>query len=139
MPKPKPKPRPKPYYITLVLTVLLAGCVSTAPLQTPVVVENESTEAKALRLAHVAVNEASAALTALNNVIGSNAESGVWTKAQAQSYLDTSKEYGKQVYRARVLLSMGNPLEARTQAELVKSMIMILHKKVAEAARKEGG
>lgn len=122
----------------LALVFALGGCVSTAPLQTPAVIENESPAAKALRLAHVAVNEANAALTALNNVIGSNAEAGVWTKAQAQGYLDQSKEYGKKVDGARAALRLGNLTEARSQAELVKSMILLLHRKVAEQARKEG-
>jgi outer membrane biogenesis lipoprotein LolB len=123
-------------FCLIVASTLLSGCISTAPLQAPVVIDNESPQAKALRLAHVAVNEANAALTALNNVIGDNAESEVWTKEQAQAALDESKAYGKTIDRARAALALGDLSEAKTQADLAKTLILALHKRVAQEARK---
>src|SRR3990172_2871109 len=98
--------------IVACLVALLSGCAGMGsivePLHDTPAIEAESPQAKALRLAHAAVNEADAALFALDKVIGANAEAGIWTKAQAQGYLDQSKEYGARVDKARDALRIGN-------------------------------
>lgn len=107
------------------LLLLLVGCAAL----------HEQQSTKPQDIARVAVDEANAALTALNRVISSNVKNGVWTKPQAQSFLDTSKEYGKQVDRAREALRLGDFTDAEARAKTVKALIIVLQRKVAEAGR----
>jgi len=126
--------------LALFLILLLAGCAGmsgmTQPLHAPVAVTNEDSAVKAYRVAHEAIDEANAALNALNITIGNNAASGVWTKEQAQDYLDQSKAQGKKLDVAREALRFGNLADANTQAELVKTLLLNLQRKVAAEARK---
>ena len=128
------------HLLAVLLLAFTVGCGTvgglTRPVHAPTTIENEAPMAKALRLAHIAIDEANAALTALNVTIGNNAAAGVWTKDQAQGYLDLSKMYGAKVDAAREALRLGNVADATSQAELVKTFILMLHKKVAEEARK---
>ena len=69
------------------LALLLGGCGTWQAITQPVHSEKAvSTEPPAVRAARVAIDEANASLTGLNNVIGQNVEAKVWTKAQAQAY-----------------------------------------------------
>jgi len=122
----------------IALAALMGGCAVVQGLTQPLHGDKAvTTEAPAVRAARVAIDEANAYLTALNKVIGDNAATGVWTKEQAQVYLDESKAYGKRVDNARELLRGGLLTDAQSQAEVVKALILTLHKRVAEAARKE--
>jgi len=122
----------------IILALALGGCGTLQGMSEPLHGDQAATtEAPAMRNARVAVDEANASLTALNKVIGDNAETGVWTKAQAQGYLNDSKAYGKKVDAARELLRGGLLVDAKSQAEAVKALILVLHKRVADAARKE--
>jgi len=122
----------------LALAALLSGCGTWQALTQPVHGDKAvTTEAPAVRAARVAIDEANASLTGLNNVIGQNVEAKVWTKAQAQAYLDQSKDYGKKVDDARDFLRGGLLTEAKSQADAAKSLILILHTRVAAEARKE--
>ena len=128
-------------YFLLVLFVCLTGCAATAgmfqPLHTPVAVENEDAAVKAYRLAHNAIDEANAELTSLNRVIASNATAGVWTKSQAQGYLNQSKDFGKKVDKAREAMRLGDLNDANVQATALKALIVQLQIEVAKKARKE--
>lgn len=116
----------------LPLVFVLSGC----PAVTGGAVHSKpSTESTVVAGARTAVDEANAALTALNNVIGQNVVDGVWTKPQAQTYLDKSKAFGKQADDARALLRAGDPLKAENQAKLLRQAILVLHKEVAQQAR----
>ena len=116
----------------------LGGCGVMQELTQPLHGDTALTaESPQMRAARIAVDEANASLTALNIVIGDNADTGVWTKSQAQGYLDDSKKYGEKVDKARDLMRDGLLSEAKSQAELVKSLILTLHKRAADAARKE--
>lgn len=121
----------------LLALLILPGCAElTAPLHAPTAVANEAPAAQAQRLTREAIDEANAALTALNRTITQNA-GDVWSKAQAQAYLDQSKALGARVDQAREALRLGNLAEAKNQAELVKQAILALHAKAAAEARKE--
>lgn len=124
----------------LLIMPLLGGCPAVTgifqPLHTNVVVENEDAAVKAYRLAHEAIDEANSILFAVDKTIGNNAEAGVWTKAQAQAYLDQSKDYGKKLDKAREMMRVGNLADAKSQADAIKSFVLILQKEVAKAARK---
>lgn len=116
-------------FVLILGTLALPGC-QMQPLR-----EKPTAEAAAVQNARTAIDEANAALTALNTVIAQNAVDGVWTKAQAQSYLDKSKGYGKQADQARALLRAGDPLKAENQAKLLRQAILVLHREIAQQAR----
>jgi hypothetical protein len=134
------------FLASLALAVFVAACVascaggglpgvSTQPLHAPVVVENEDAAVKAFRLARNSVDEANADLTALNRVIASNATAGIWTKSQAQGYLNRSKDFGKQVDQARAALLVGDLNDATVKAAAIKALIVQLQLELAKAAR----
>jgi hypothetical protein len=111
----------------------MSGC-STSPLHKPTT-EALTPVQQAQKAARIAVDEANAALTALNRTIAANVKEGIWTKEQGQSALDESKAHGKNVDRAVTALEAGLYLDAQNQAELAKRVILSLHKKAAERAR----
>jgi len=125
---------------TWVLLVLLAGCgvggvLNVEPLHTPIVVESEDAAVKAFRIARNAVDEANAELTAVNRVIDSNAKAGIWTKEQAQGYLNQSKAFGRDVDKAQDSLLLGNLNDASVRAAAIKALILQLQLEVAKMAR----
>ena len=71
-------------------------------------------------------------------MIRGNIKDQIWTKEQAQSYLDKVKLYRKDVDRAQEAVDAGNFITANGQANAVRSLIVILHREVAAQARKEG-
>ena len=85
--------------------------------------------------AQLAVNEANLSLAAAANVIASNVKDKVWTKQQAQSHLDKVKDLSRQVDRAQELIRFGDFTGGRTQAEIVKAGLVILHREIAAKAR----
>lgn len=86
-------------------------------------------------IAQAAINEANATLTAINSTIASNVKEGIFTKAEAQDYLNQSISYGKRVDQAKALLDSGNISDAKTQADILQSLILSLQRKVAEKVR----
>jgi soluble cytochrome b562 len=87
--------------------------------------------------AQASINEANLALTAAANVIAQNVKDRIWTKAQAQGYLDKVRTYANQVDRAQQLVRLGDFAGGKTQAEAVKALIIVLHREAAAAARKD--
>jgi hypothetical protein len=83
------------------------------------------------------VNEANLGLTAAANIISSNVKDGIWTKAQAQGYLNKVRDYSRQVDRAQDLIRLGDFAQGKTEAEAVRSLIVLLHREIAAQARKE--
>lgn len=122
----------------VVLFALLPACSILGPLE-PISQPNVPTSLpEAGQQAQNAVNEANLSLAAVANVIAANVKDAVWTKAQAQGYLDRVKDYAKKMDRAQELVNLGRFTEGKTQAETVKALILILHREVAAQARKEG-
>jgi soluble cytochrome b562 len=120
------------------LPLLLLACAGlTDPLHGKPVPTDETPAQKALREAHSAIDEANAALIALNRTISNNVKSQVWTRLQAQAYLDQSVEYGSKLDKAKNLLLLGNIADAKQQAAAIKLLILELHKEVAAKAGKE--
>jgi polyhydroxyalkanoate synthesis regulator phasin len=101
------------------LMVALGGCINqpTVP-QTP----------------QEAINEANITLTATATVIGQNVKDGIFTKDEAQRYVDKVRELGGQLDQAQALVKSGMP-DAKSRAELVRSLILALHREVATRAR----
>lgn len=124
----------KTLLIALALIIPLAGCGITEPLHGPDAKVTESAEVHAAR---TAIDEANAILEAVNQVIGDNAAAGVWTKVQAQGYLDQSKDLGKRLDEARGFLRLGNPAEAQARTQAIKTAILALQLEISKRAREE--
>ncbi len=84
-----------------------------------------------------AVNEANLGLTAAANVIAANVKDKIWSKEQAQGYLEKVKEYAKRADSAQELINLGKFSEGKTQAEALRSLIIVLHREIAVRAREE--
>lgn len=130
-----------PWLAVVSVVLLMTGCAAVqgvfSPLHTPQTDEQaaaETPQQKALRLAHAALDEANAALVALNTTIGDNVTNQVWGRNEAQDYLDQSKTFGKKLDAAREALRIGNFTDAQQQAEALRTLIILLQKKAAERA-----
>ena len=115
--------------LVLTLLVTIGGCGIFGPTEP---VGKASTPAEQAQLA---VNEANLSLTAAANVITQNLKDKVWTKQQAQGYLDKVRLYAKDVDKAQDLVRLGQFELGKSQAELTKSLIIILHREIAAKAR----
>lgn len=82
------------------------------------------------------INEANVLLTALNLTIKDDVEGGIYTKAQAQGYLDKTKAAGAKVDEAQLLLAKGDYSKAISVAQLQKTVLLALQRELAAQARK---
>lgn len=123
--------------LILALTFLPAACALLGPVEPLAPASVPTTLPEAGRQAQAAINEANLALTAAANVIGSNVKEKIWTKTQAQGYLDRVRDYAKRVDRAQELVRLGDFTQGKNQAQAVRSLILVLHREVAAAARKD--
>lgn len=109
---------------------LAVSCTPLAPLKAP----TNLTEAQAT--AQGLINEANVLLTACANVIASGVKEGTMPKDQAQKHLDKVREFSAKVDEAQALLRSGNEAAAMDRAQLVRSLILELHRALAAQARK---
>ena len=115
--------------LVLTLLVTIGGCGIFGPTEP---VGKASTPAEQAQLA---VNEANLSLTAAANVVAGNVKDRIWTKEQAQGYLNKIRDYARDVDRAQDLVRAGQFELGKSQAELTKSLIIILHREIAAKAR----
>ena len=127
----------KQLILALVLAVLPA-CAFVGPVEPVAPIAVPTTLPAAGKQAQNAINEANIDLTAAASVINANIKDAIWTKAQAQAYLDKVRDYSKRVDRAQEAVRLGDFGSAKGQVEAVRSLILILHREVAAQARKEG-
>lgn len=119
--------------LIVALALFLSACTLFQPADIPV---SQSLSSQA-QTAQKAINEANVTLTATASVIAQNVSEGIYTKPEAQSYLNKVKDLAKKVDAAQVLLHGGNILDAKNQAELLASLIVTLHREVTSKARKQ--
>lgn len=81
------------------------------------------------------VNEANILIISTANVVAQNEKEGIFTKAEARGYLVELEDIRKKVRTAQAFIDAGSPL-AKGNAELVKTLIIQLHKTVSERARR---
>ena len=126
-------------FVSIAAVLLMGGCAgggpNIQPVHAPVVVDNENAAVKAFRLARDGIDEANAQLTSINRVIAANAKAGVWTKDQAQGYLNQTKAFGKDVDKARAAMLVGDLNDASVRAAAIKALILQLQLEVAKMAR----
>lgn len=120
-----------------IVLALLPGCGVFGPVQPVTSMSVPTTLPEAGREAQNVINEATLAITAAANVVRLNVKDEIWTKAQAQGYLDKLAGYLKDIDRAQDALDLGNFTSAKAQADLLSSLILILHREAAAQARKE--
>lgn len=90
-----------------------------------------------LQTAQATINETNILLTATANVVAQNLKDGVYTKAEAQSYLDKVKSLASQVDTAQALIRVGD-MTAMDKTKLIQQAVVVLHREVAARARKGG-
>ena len=81
-----------------------------------------------------ALNEANITLTATARVVEQNVNDKIFTKAEGQKYLDKVRDLAGKVDDAQKLVTAGLP-NAKQQAEIVRALILALHREVASRAR----
>lgn len=121
----------------IALASLMGGCALFGPVEPVSRGTVSSTLPPAGQQAQLAINEANLTLAAAANVIAGNLKDRIWTKQQAQGYLDKVKDYARQVDRAQELVRLGEFAQGKTQAEAVRALIIVLHREIAAQARKE--
>ena len=84
------------------------------------------------------INEADAMLLSADRTIVSRFQAQSWTQAEAQAYLKKTGELGDKVSETRQLFRTGNFIEALSQANLTKRLVLELEKQIAAAARAGG-
>lgn len=106
-------------------------------------VQSEESKAACLKVrpsavcqAESLIGEGYAMLISLNTVIEQNVDAKVWTKSQAQEYLDSSRAARKKLDSARELLRLGDVAGAASQAQLIKRVLLELQQKIAAQARR---
>ena len=130
-------------FLVLLALTLVTGCALFEPYQAPV--SNKPAvvcqafngdAATACAQAGDVIIKAYVTLAALDQDIAQTAPAGIWTKAQAQSYLDQSKAAHAKLDAAWDVYSTGNYAAALDQANLTMTLITALEKQVAAEAAK---
>jgi hypothetical protein len=117
-------------YWSRVAILLLAACFILAMIPgcaNPIVAPKTPQEA---------INEANVTLTATANVIAQNVKDGIYTKDEGNRYLGKVRELADKVDAAQKLVNSGLP-DAKQQAEIVRSLVLALHREVAQRARQQ--
>jgi len=122
--------------LVIALLVSVGAGVGCSSFTEPLARSATSTESSAVAAVRRVIDEGYATLTSLNRVIASNAREGVWTKSQAQSYLNQTREVGGKLDKARDALALGDIADAKNQAELTRVLLVELQRRVAAEARK---
>lgn len=112
--------------IGLTFTACATGPKSVQPVHGPVTIVDESTAAKAYRLAHWSIDEAYTTLDVLNVTISAKVKDKSWSKVKAQEYLDLSKKRRLDVDKVLNILKAGNIGEAKAKAEAITAEVQAL-------------
>jgi hypothetical protein len=134
----------KKFLLAFMLGVLVhfAGC---AVFTDPVSQKNPAVCAQIAATAQPVCNEAGQAflkaeglLIAVNQTIKQNADARLWTKDQAQSYLDRSKAARLKLDAAYDVFKSGDYGAALSQANLTNTLLQALLTEVAREQAKQG-
>jgi soluble cytochrome b562 len=118
--------------LKLYSVLLLLTLVACSPLQR-VAIPTDPVEAT--KLAQSYINEANVTLIAVANVVAENRKNEIITVAERDSYVAKLKDFAKRVDDAQLALRTGDINKAFNQAELLKALIIALHREVAAKAR----
>lgn len=130
---------------TFLLVFLMGFVFGCAVLTDPVSQKNPAVCASLPSAAQSTCNEAGQAflkaeglLIAVNQTIKQNADARLWTKAQAQSYLDRSKDARTKLDAAYAVFKNGDYGAALSQANLTNTLLQALLTEVAREQAKQG-
>lgn len=113
-----------------ILVLALTACA--APMQRTVIPDDP---VEAAKLAQAYINEANITLTAAANVVAENKKNEIYTAAERDAYVAKLRVYAKRVDNAQLALDTGDFRKAFNEAELMKSLIIALHREIAAKAR----
>jgi hypothetical protein len=120
------------FFTAVIAALLLASCGMFTPAGEIPVSEKLSVAAQA---AQKAINEANVLLISFNNVVGQQKADAIITASERDVYLNRSDMYGEDLDKAQKALRAGDVVTAQNKAELVKKLIIALHREVAQAKR----
>lgn len=118
--------------IAAVVVLAACGAMFTPPGKVPV----SEKLSPAAQTAQTAINEANILLIAAANVLGQQLTDGIVSKPEAQLQLNQIREFAARVDRAQQMLDTGDVLGAQNQAELAQRLLIVLHREIAQRARK---
>lgn len=118
--------------LILSLALFLPACSLVQPAEIPV----NTTLPAAVQAVQKTINEANVLITAAANVVAQNYKDGISTKEEAMSYALKLKDMADKLDFAQQSLRLGDLGSAKTQSELIQKAITLLHKEVAQKARK---
>jgi soluble cytochrome b562 len=104
----------------LLLVLLLAGCVN--PVKAPTSPQE-------------AINEANITIAAAATVVAQNVQDKIFTKEEGQRYVEKLQDLARKVDEAQKMVDSGLP-DAAKQAEIVRAVIVALHREIAARARR---
>lgn len=126
------------FLAALFLSLALVGCQTVGGMFEPVFEPKPVEKVQDVtELVQDILIEANVSRAAVNRTIRDRAKNKLWDDATAQKYLDMSKDYRGKIEKAQKLLDAGNVLDAKSEAELVRSLIEKLTAEVARQANKE--
>lgn len=117
-------------YAVLGVVITIGVAVSCTPVHKH---EVPATLEQAAKEAGKAIDEANALIAACANTIAAGVTDGTLSKPDAQSALDKLKGYAARVDQAKALLGAGKSMESLSQAELLNTLLLALHKELTKA------
>ena len=118
-------------FLAFTLSGGLTGC---AVVETQPIVEEAETRQEKIQAAFA---ETRALLIAFNQTIAQNARDRVWTKEQAQGYLDESRALRLKLDKAEAFLGDGDLDTAEAQRTIIRQAIVALQRRAAATGRGE--
>lgn len=119
--------------LIVAFAVALGSCAVFTPPGTIPVSQALSPAAQAVQ---ASVNEMNVLLTAAANVVAQNVGDGIVSKEEARQQITKIKSYAQTVDQAQALLRSGDAIAAKNKVDLVRGLVVSIHREVAARARR---
>jgi electron transfer flavoprotein alpha subunit len=125
-------------YWSRVAILLLAACFILAMIPGCVTLTGgqQVTAMSPEEVAKNAITEAKVVIKAAQDVLEANLDDEVYTPQETLQKLQQLSEYRKDIRDAETLIRLGKGAEAKTKADLVRTLASALRKELAERAKK---
>jgi electron transfer flavoprotein alpha subunit len=125
-------------YWSRVAVLLLAACFILAMIPGCVTLTGgqQVTAMSPEEVAKNAITEAKVVIKAAQDVLEANLDDEVYTPQETLQKLQQLSEYRKDIRDAETLIRLGKGAEAKTKADLVRTLASALRKELAERAKK---
>lgn len=114
--------------LILALSLILAGCSTFVPTKPP------QTPEEIVAAARGTIRDANATLTAAALMLAQNRKDGTMSDAEILDYVAKLEKLAKRVDDADTLVQTGVPSAAQ-QADIVKDLVVTIHREIVKKAR----